>query len=210
MNVDAVLLAGFAGHPRRAKVVVDLGAGAGAVGLCLLYRDRASRVLLVERDSTLSALSRENLDANGFRERGEALCADVTHAASLPLAVADLVVCNPPYVPPGKGRAPKVAARARVGDVGDFIAAARHVIGARGRGCFVYPAPSLAALLDALQQRGLEPKRLRFVHASAAQPARIALVEATPGKAGGLRVEPPLFERDGDGASRELATLLAR
>ena len=72
--------------------------------------------------------------------------------------------------------------------------AARLLLARRGRACFVYPAPSLTTLLEALRGAGLEPKRMRLVHAKAKLPARIALVEAQPAKEGGLVVEPPLVE----------------
>ena len=40
-------------------------------------------------------------------------------------------------------------------------------------------------------------------------PARIVMVEACPGKPGGLLVLPPLFERDAKGYTPEVASLLA-
>jgi tRNA1(Val) A37 N6-methylase TrmN6 len=59
----------------------------------------------------------------------------------------------------------------------------------------VYPAQQLAALFETFRASGLEPKRLRMVHASAHAPARVALVEAQAAKAGGLVVMPALVER---------------
>ncbi len=122
-----------------------------------------------------------------------------------------MVVCNPPYFEPGRGRPAKTPARARAraGELSHFTAAARALLGRRGRACFVYPASELLALTTALRAAGLEPKRLRFVHASAGAPARIVMVEAVAGKPGGLRIAPPVYERDGDGYSVELAALLA-
>jgi tRNA1Val (adenine37-N6)-methyltransferase len=209
VNVDAVLLAAFAGSLRHARCALDLGAGVGAVGLCLLYRDRATKVILLDRDAALCRLAIKNLDANGWQDRGQAHVADVTRVAAVPERAADLVVCNPPYVVPGRGRVPAIAPGARMGDLDGFIVAARHALAARGRACFIYPAVELITLAGALRQRGLEPKRLRMVHADAGQPARVALVEAAPGKPGGLIVEPPLFERDGPRPSQALEALLA-
>ena len=60
--------------------------------------------------------------------------------------------------------------------------------------CFVYPARDVVRLVGTLRAAGLEPKRMQFVHAKRDRPARICLVEATPGKPGGLITEPPLFE----------------
>jgi tRNA1Val (adenine37-N6)-methyltransferase len=110
---------------------------------------------------------------------------------------ADLVVSNPPYVEPGRGRTPRQPsrARARSGALSAFTGAARHCLGRRGRACFVYPAPELGTLFALLRAAGLEPKRMRAVHASPTRPARVVLVEAQPGKAGGLVIEAPLVER---------------
>ncbi len=209
-NIDALLLAAFASAGRRAKVAFDLGAGSGAVGLSLLYWGTAEHVVFVEVDGVASDAARANLDANGWSKRGDVVCAnvrDLRHHAPR----ADLVVCNPPYVAPGHGRLPSrpEKARARSGELRHFTEAARAVLGRRARACFVYPAHALGALSGALSEAGLVPKILRPVHATDKTRARIILVEATPGKPGGLVILPPLFERAGTGYSREVEDLLA-
>lgn len=195
VNVDAVLLASFAHRHARARVAVDLGAGVGAVGLSLLHLGAAQRVLLIEVDAHAATLARTNLSANGWRDRGEVVCADVAEDGNR--VAADLVVCNPPYVAPGRGRLATDAARsrARSGDLATFVRAARRFAGRRARACFVYPARELGTLLSTLRAAGLEPKRLRAVHASPDAAARVVLVEARAAKAGGLEVEPALVER---------------
>jgi tRNA1Val (adenine37-N6)-methyltransferase len=239
-NVDALLLAAFAGavlpppagvglppparvgmpppagmgmppgSARRTRVAFDLGAGCGAVGLSLLHFGATGRVVLVEKDAYAAALAQANLEANGWLDRGEVLLSDVSSLDDR-AGEADLVVCNPPYVPPGHGRVPKGLARAfaRTGELSQFTRAARVVLGRRARACFVYPAHALAALLTELRAAGLEAKRMRAVHARVGAPARLMLVESQAAKAGGLTVEPPLFERDGHGYGAELRALLA-
>jgi len=206
--VDAVLLAWFAGSPRRAKTAADLGSGVGAVGLCLLFRDRVDYMVLAELDPDLSRLSKANLKANGWSTRGEAVEIDVRTPDMIGTAAYDLVVCNPPYVEEGRGRPRAVAKGARIGKLAIFTDAARLLLRARGRACFVYPALELATLLETLRASGLEPKRLCLVHASDEQPARVALVEAQPAKRGGLVVLPPFIERDAAGPTSRLRRLL--
>jgi tRNA1Val (adenine37-N6)-methyltransferase len=210
-NVDALLLADFARARGRAKVAFDLGAGVGAVALALLHRGACERVVLVEIDAAAAALARANLDANGWSSRGKVLEGDVARAGPAHRGEADLVVCNPPYVAPGRGRVAKGAsrARARSGDVAAFVVAARVLLGRRGRACFVYPARELVTLAATLRASGLEPKRMRLVRAVAGDAARVALVEAVPGKPGGLLVEPDLIEREAEGPSRELARIVS-
>jgi tRNA1Val (adenine37-N6)-methyltransferase len=196
VNVDALLLADFARGRRRARVAFDLGAGVGGVSLALLFADAVDRAVLVEIDSAAAALAERNVVANGWNERAEVVCADVRDAARDRRGEADLVVCNPPYTEPGRGRAPAPSrALARCGSLGVFVEAARAIAGRRARVCFVYPANEALTLFESLRAVGLEPKRARYVHSDAKTPARVVLVEARPAKRGGLVVEGPVVER---------------
>ncbi len=211
MNVDALLLADFARARGRARAAFDLGAGVGAVSLALLHWDACAHVTLVELDGAAAALSRANLDANGWTDRSDVVAEDVSQVARTHRGHASLVVCNPPYTPPGRGRMPNGAsrARARSGDLAVFVSAARALLGRRGRACFVYPASELVTLVATLREAGLEPKRVRAVRATNEAPARVVLVEAMPAKAGGLALEPDLVERSGTGLSPDLARIVA-
>jgi tRNA1Val (adenine37-N6)-methyltransferase len=211
-NVDALLLAWFAlaSTPRPVATAYDLGAGVGAVGLALLRFGAAERVVFVEIDEQPAELAARNLDANGWRERGEVVRGDVRDIARLRRGEAALVVCNPPYTAPGHGRTSPAEATARCGDLGAFVQAARQVAGRKARVCFVYRAQDSAALLSTLAAEGLHGKRMRFVHGTSEAPARIVLVEAQAGRAGGLFVMPPLIEREGGDYTREMEDLLAR
>jgi tRNA1Val (adenine37-N6)-methyltransferase len=210
VNVDAILLAAFAASRGATRSAFDLGAGVGAVTLSLLHLGAVDRATLIERDANAAALAKQNLLVNGFAMGCTVLCADVEAAAARHPGEASLCVCNPPYVRPGRGRAAKGAARetARSGALEGFVRAASRLCGRRSRACFVYPAHDLTLLLATLYASGLEPKRLRMVHATSASDARVVLVEAQHAKAGGLRVERPLVERVGSAYSPELRALL--
>ncbi|MDB4933666.1 MAG: tRNA ((6))-methyltransferase TrmN6 [Labilithrix sp.] len=206
VNVDAVLLGAFAAgalgesrRVRRAHAAFDLGAGVGGVGLSLLHLDAADHVTMIEVDPALAKLAEANARSNEWTERIAVVRADVTDAETIPAGVADLVVCNPPYVEPGRGRAPAPSrARARSGPLSAFLDAARRLAGRRARVCLVYPAIEATTLLTELRARGLEPKRLRAVHGRAQDNARVVLVECAAGRPGGLAVEPPLVETSPD------------
>jgi tRNA1Val (adenine37-N6)-methyltransferase len=220
-NVDALLLAAFAGqHRRGVKNAVDLGAGVGAVGLSLFHLGVAERVEFVERDRALAALCQQNLEANGFAERGAVFVGDLEHPlgtiAPELLHAAGLVVANPPYVAHARdGRALRDARsgprqRARHGDLAPFVRGAADALGKRGRACFVYPAHALLDVTTLGRAVGLEPKRLRFVHGKADRPARVALIELAFGRPGGLVVETPLIETARDGRPTEEIARLVR
>ncbi|WP_394820847.1 tRNA1(Val) (adenine(37)-N6)-methyltransferase [Pendulispora albinea] len=201
VNVDAFHLAQFAaapamGRPAPRTVAFDLGAGSGAVGLALLALDAVQRVVFVELDPEAAAHAAQNIVEHGWRERAEVIAGDVSRICPEHAGAAHLVVCNPPYVEVGRGRVPAEGrrARARMGSLDAFVHAARTIAGRRARVCFVYPAREMATLFATLRAVGLEPKRLRAVHAKPDEPARIVLVESQPAKAGGLTIEPPLVE----------------
>lgn len=221
VNIDALLLAAFAARaleggvptrPRRARVrhAVDLGAGVGAVALSLLHLGAAARVTMIEIDAVLASLAVTNVDDNQWSDRASVVRANVADAAKPLTDKADLVVCNPPYVRPGRGRAPLERVRgAKYGDIDVFLDAARKIAGQRARVCFVYPAIEATTLLATFRTRGLEPKRMRAVHGRASDQARVVLVECAPAKPGGLVIEPPLVETEGRLRSAAIAALLA-
>jgi tRNA1(Val) A37 N6-methylase TrmN6 len=196
VNVDTLLLAQFAvlGRP-KARRVVDLGAGVGALGLAYGFLGAAARLDLVERDPALARLSEQNLSRAGFA--GAAHLADLEHDGLPPplRGTADVVLANPPFFPESAGTTARPAKRgARSGPLGPFVVAAAAALGRRGYAYFAYPAPALAALFEAARSAKLVAKRLRFVHAFASSPARLALVELRRAKPGGLVVAPPLVE----------------
>lgn len=210
-NVDSLWLAAFAGRGQRVRQVLDLGAGVGVVTLCLHHLGGVGRAVLVERDARLAELCARNLERAGLA--GRVLCADL--GRGLPRAArdgADLVVANPPYFEPGERRPARGDREpCRAGELAPFVRAAALSLGPnRTRAAFVYPARSLGRLLALGERSGLVPKRLRFVHAFAGDPARVALVELRRAKPGGLVVEPPIVEWQRAGVpSPELGALSA-
>jgi release factor glutamine methyltransferase len=100
---EAQALAAAGGRPR----VVDLCTGSGAVAIAVAVEVPTAVVTAVELDSMAHAWARRNVDAlpDGVRRRidlrlGDAVRADTGVAADLAGAV-DVVVANPPYIPPG-------------------------------------------------------------------------------------------------------------
>jgi tRNA1Val (adenine37-N6)-methyltransferase len=189
-----------------------LGAGVGAITLVLHHLGRTSHAILVERESELAALARQNMVEAGVA--ANVLCADL-EIERLPQdlhGAADLVVCNPPFFDPDAARPSRddPARRARFGKLEPFLASARLALaGKRASACFAYPSRSLEHLVDAARDQGLTLKRLRFVHADESKPARLCLVELRRARPGGLVIEPPLYEWKSTGVpTPELAELV--
>lgn len=55
-----------------------------------------------------------------------------------------------------------------------------------------------------MSERGIEPKRLRLVQLSTTAAPNLVLVEGRRGGRPGLKIEPPLYLKDGEADSAEV------
>ena len=95
--VDAVLLAA-AVDSREGERVLDLGAGVGAVGLCLAARVAGCTILGIELQPVLAALAERSILLNGMGERLRIVLHDVAQPLPNDLGTFDHVATNPPYL----------------------------------------------------------------------------------------------------------------
>jgi tRNA1(Val) A37 N6-methylase TrmN6 len=179
---DAVFLA--ASVPARAgDRVLDVGAGVGVAGLCLLARVPSATVTAVEIDAGLCTLAETNAARNGFAARFTGVNADVTSpgkvlgAAGLKREGYDHLMVNPPFHAEGSIRpAPD---RDRV---------TAHVMRKEGLAAWIKFCAAMAA----------PGARLTLIH----RPEALGeLSRLLAGRFGGLVVFP-LFPRQGEPAVR--------
>jgi release factor glutamine methyltransferase len=101
----------LAGAPE--PVVVDLGAGSGAIALSIAHEHPGARVTAVERDAGAIGWTRHNAAARAAAgdRPVEVVAGDMTDPRLLAGldGTVDLVVSNPPYVPDGAGVPREVA-----------------------------------------------------------------------------------------------------
>jgi len=200
-SIDAVLLAHFA-TPRRQDRVLDLGAGSGVVSLILAYRHPSIVLTCLEIQESLSALIAYNISQNGLADRMRLVTGDLRSVHDLlEVGAFDMVVCNPPYYGLGSGhRNPDdeqaVARHELKAGLQDIVTAAAFALRTKGRLVMIYPAARGAALLVALRQRHLEPKRLQVVYPYPGAEGTLLLVETLKGGGEELTVLPPLYVCD--------------
>ncbi|GMT46786.1 MAG: SAM-dependent methyltransferase [bacterium] len=216
-SIDSVLLAGFAGCSRGVKMVVDLGAGSGVVGLILAKRYPWTDVLLIEVQEGLSALAQRNVELNQLQPRVQVLKADVSSIicdgyADL-IEGFDAVVSNPPFRKPGTGRISPYGERAIARHeikltLTDLIKTSSALLKNRGRFLMVYHPYRFNEVIYTMKESLLEPKRIRFVHPDDNSEATMVLIEAIKGGGVELKVEKPLFVYEKDGLyTEEMAAL---
>ena len=196
-SLDPVLLADFV-TLRNGERILDLGTGCGVLPLLLARRDPELQVVGWERQPQMVDRACRGVEMSGMTEQISIVEADLREYRILAAAGSfDLVVSNPPYRIVGSGRIAPVEERAAArhemaGGLSDFLAAASWCLKNGGRFALVYLAERLSELLVGMTTVGIEPKRLRLVHASHSEPAKMVLVEGRKRGAVGLKVEPPL------------------
>ena len=195
-NADALLLTGFLRLTERDSVV-ELGSGTGVI--CVLGADNTgARFCGVERQARLVELAQKSAAKNGQEIRF--VCADVADVPELfGRGAFTAAVMNPPYFTSGdeSPNPSRCAARHDAGDtLGVFLKAAFALLKNGGRLFLIYPADALPALLAALKNERLEPKRIRLVYATKEANALRVLVEARKLAKSGLIIEPPAYMGD--------------
>ncbi len=216
-GTDAVLLAA-ATPPETAGLVLDIGAGAGAVGLMAAVRAPAARVGLVEIDPASCALARENVAANRLSDRVAVHEADVLapksrRAAGLCDEQAALVLTNPPFHVAERVRvtpdADKARAHVAAAPLADWVRACLALLAPGGDFVMIQRADALAECLAAVQGR-LGALRLLPILPRAGEAASRILLKGTKGSRGPLALLPPLVLHAPEGSFTPEAVAIHR
>jgi tRNA1Val (adenine37-N6)-methyltransferase len=197
-SLDPFLLASFVRLKRRERVI-DLGCGVGVIGLLLAARFLDCEVRGIEIQRRLFEYAVKNAGENRLDARVASVCGDYRSITDyFERSSFSAAVANPPYRPLGTGRRNKdeesaVARHEVTGGLTSAVVAAAAVVRPAGRIFLIYDAEKCADLLTTLRSSGFEPKRARFVHATAESDARMVMVEARRGAGVQTIVMPPLF-----------------
>jgi len=197
-SIDAVLLARFV-RLAQCRQIADLGTGNGVLPLLLSHLSAAEKICGFELQEDMAERARRNIALNGLAGRISIHQGDIRRIKEMHVGgIMDLVVSNPPYRSAVSGRVAPNDERARArheldGTIEDFAMAASWLLKTGGNFAVVYLVERLSLLLGAMTRTGIEPKRLRMVHATVDSAARLVLVEGNKGGRPGLQVEKPLI-----------------
>lgn len=203
---DAILLAA-ATAAQPGNRVVEFGAGVGTAGLALARRVNGIDLALIEINSPLAALARENAAANAIAAK--VLTLDVTASAAafdaegLRADSADVVLMNPPFNDAGRHRASndadkRLAHVASETTLDDWVHAARRVLKSGGALTLIWRADGLGQVLAALG-RGFGSLAILPVHSDLNSAAIRVLVRAIKGGRSPLEMLPALVLNDASG-----------
>ena len=200
---DAVILA-HASLDARGRLC-DLGTGCGVVPVIVARFGRADSVIGIEIQPELVDVAGRNVALNGVAARAAIVPGDIRKVKDLFAPQSfDQVISNPPYLAVAAGRINPdqeraVARHEILCRIGDVIGAAKYLLRDRGTLRVIYPNSRLIDLVLLLRRRGLEPKRLRFVHDRADGPSKVCLVEAAKNAKAEAMIGPPITLHDAAG-----------
>lgn len=204
---DAVLLAaclhGVSG------TVLDMGAGAGAVGLMVAHACPNAQITLAENDPHMLACAKQSCAANAaMAKRITTLKIDLLApeaerlAAGLKRAHFDHVLSNPPYRKAGHVRANPDKQAAHIisdGALDGWMRTAAGVLKPGGSLTLIFAADGLMDLLAALEGR-FGAASLLGLHPRDGAPAERVLVRAIKGRKSPPRLLPGLVLHEDDGS----------
>ena len=217
VGTDAILLAAAA-PPLASGLLVDVGAGVGAVGLALAQLNPGVNVALLEKNPQMAALARENIAANDLAQRVRAVEADLFDVAARKDAglveAADLVVTNPPFLNPGDSRPSPNAARAMAhvldaGGVEAWLRASLAILKPGGDFVLIFRADALADLLAACAGR-LGALEALPIFPREGQKATRLILRGRKGSRAPLSLYQGLVLHRGDGSFTERAEAIHR
>lgn len=215
-SVDSLLLFSFI-NLQRAGEIIDMGAGAGIIGILLAKKYPKSRVMLIELQESLVKLAGGNIALNGLSERVYIVRADVRDFLNVTKeakereffkdfhARYDLAVSNPPFRKLKTGLLncgdEKAIARHEIMlSLKDLIKASAYLLKHHGRLCIIHLPERLYEIMAFMRENNIEPRRLRFVHSNSHSEAKMVLIEAVKGGKPDLTIEKPFFIYNDDGS----------
>lgn len=211
-SMDAVLLARFAGIPKRGKIL-DLCTGNGVVPLLLTTRTQA-QIEGIEIQPRLADMARRSVALNGLenvitiREGDLRQLVEVTGHG-----VYDAITVNPPYMPLNgsdlKVNIHEAIARHELHcTLEEVIQACTRLVRTGGKVTMVHRPQRLGEIISLMREYRLEPKRIRFVHPRPQAEANIVLIEALRDGKPDVRLLPPLIAYEGEGRNQYTPEML--
>lgn len=200
-SIDAVLCSQFCSPGAYTDYsILDIGCGCGVIGLILAYRYPQTRITAVEIQPELAELTRDNIQGNNYQSRMKVLEGNYRDLPGMVEAESfDLVVSNPPYRKPGRGRLSPDSQRARArheidADLSDLIKSAAYCVKNKGKVVIIYPAVRSIILITELKKHRLEPKKLQSIYSYPGLiDATLVLVEAVKNGGEELNLLPPFY-----------------
>lgn len=201
-SLDSTLLADFVTINKRDKTIIDLGCGNGYIPIFTTLRTKSNQIYGVEIQPDIYDLAKRSVKLNNLEEKITILNEDMKNLPKIfGNSYFDVITCNPPYF--------KFKETSNINQ-NDYLTIARHeikitleevlevtqkILKDGGTFAMVHRTERLIDVIEAFRNKGIEPKRLRFVYPKkTSTESMMILIEGKKSKnQGGLKVLPPLY-----------------
>jgi tRNA1(Val) A37 N6-methylase TrmN6 len=207
--VDAVLLAAAVDAAENTRIL-DLGAGVGAVGLCIASRIAGCQILGVELQPELAELAERNAALNGVSERVRTIVHDLAHPLPSELGAFDHVATNPPYLAaavadPSPDASKALATVESSADLARWLEVATAALKPAGTLTIIHRGDRLDEIADQLVRLGWGELELKLL-----MPAQRVLVRAHRAAKPARRLAPSLVLHRPEGGYTDEAEAILR
>ena len=207
--VDAVLLAAAVDAAPDARIL-DLGAGVGAVGLCLAARLPGCTIVGIELQAALADLAERSAALNGMSARVRTVVHDLARPLPAELGPFDHVVSNPPYLAaavadPSPDRSKALATVESSADLAQWLTVATDALKPAGSLLLIHRSDRLEEIIDRLSRLGWSDVAVKPL-----QPAARVLLRARRAVAPRRHDAVPLKLHQPDGRYTDQAEAILR
>ena len=207
-GMDEVILSGFA-KVKKGESVLDLGTGTGILPILLDAKTEGGHFTGLEIQPESADMARRSVILNNRQDKIDIVTGDIKNALNIFGAASfDVIVTNPPYMNQNHGitnpESPKAIARHELlCSLEDVIRQTGSLLKVNGRMYMVHRPFRLPDIMELMNECGIEPKKMRFVHPYVDREPSMVLIEGVRGGNRRLTVEKPLVIYDGPGEYSE-------
>jgi tRNA1(Val) A37 N6-methylase TrmN6 len=212
--IDPLLLAASVSVD-SGETILDVGAGVGAVGLCLAARVPYCRVMGIESQKELVRLGAENILLNNLRDRVELLCGDLqSPPPRLAAGSYSQVISNPPYFESGQGRLSPFSSKSLSNheqqlDMEKRVRFCLLMLKPMGTITFIYRADAIDRLLNLFYEK-VGNINIFPLWPSKEQPAKRVIIQGIKGIKGGVNLLNGMYLHNEDGSFSKEADAILR
>jgi len=207
-GVDAVLLADFA-DIKYGDSVIDLGTGTGIIPILIYDKKKPAEITAVEVQKDIADMAERSIKLNKLEKSIKVVYMDLKDTPKVfGKARYDCVVTNPPYVKKECGinnpSETKAISRFEIMcTLEEVLLTSKELLKPGGKLFMVHRTDRLADIIYEMRNKGIEPKRIRFVHPSIGKRPNLLLIEGVRGGNKELRFMDPLYIYDNNGKYTE-------
>ena len=203
-GTDAVLLADYA-KSIKSNRTLDFCTGSGIVPILLSHKTDTPEIHAIEIQKDIADMAKRSVIYNNLKERVHIIEGDLKDAPSYyPSTSFDLITCNPPYMKSGSAilnqADTKIISRHEVlCTLEDIIKTSARLLRYNGHLVMIHRPNRLTDVLSQMRNNFIEPKVLRFVHATSQKPPVLFIVDGMLRAKSDMKILPPLIMYDKEG-----------